>query len=141
MNNQEVLRQLGVFPCTIIGVVKKEASSFKGKQYPAKYAVTFESKDKRLIDGNFKLPFTEHKWDKKLMEQLLSACGVEKISELKGKDVAVFIEPYEWQGKTRWNPKGYYKLHYLKDPSAILDEALDTQDSLNKKDSMDEIPF
>lgn len=141
--SQPVLRQLGVFKMKIINVQKKDASTYKGKSFPAKIAVTFESEDKRLIDGNFKLPLADNKWDDRLMKDLLKVCGAAKISELKDKECAVYIAPYETDdGKVFWNPKGYFKPSYMAAESEDLDSALGAQDALNKaKDPLDDLGF
>ena len=101
--------------------------------------MTFEAPDARIIDGTFKLPLAKNKWDDGLMNDLLKACGVKKISELKEKECAVYIAPYETdEGKVFWNPKGYFKLSYMQGED--LDAALEGIDKL-AKDKVDELDF
>lgn len=134
------LRQLGVWEVKINNVSKKEVSSFKGKEYPASYVITLEDSRGRMIDDKFKLPLTDekNKYDKKRLEGLMKLLGVKTISELKGKTVAALVEPFEWETKVLWNPKKYFDVKYLLDPSASLGEDLFAPDATG---SLDEIPF
>lgn len=144
-DTKKPIHQLGAYKCTIVDVQKKEANSYKGKNYPPKLAVTFQSEDGRFIDGNFKLPLTDpnHKWDARLFTELCAACGAEvsKPSSLKGKSLAVVVMPYVMDnGKTIWNPKGFFDPKFLLSPSEDLDSALGNIDGL-LKDPADDINF
>jgi hypothetical protein len=111
------LRRLGVFKLNIVNVQKKEASSFKGKDYPPKYVVTLSDPSGRMIDDSFKLPLADekNKYDKKRLELLMKLTSSERIQDLMGKEVACLIEPYEWNDKVLWNPKNYYKISFLEE--------------------------
>lgn len=143
MNEPQYLRQLGAWPVKIIGVTKKEPSSFKGKNYPAKIVVTFEDARGRLIDANYKLPLSENKWDEKRLKALMSVCKTEKMSDLKGKEVIIVVHPTFWEGKTFWNVEGAYDPSYSLADEAKLDAALGGMDDLlgGSKDPMDDIGF
>lgn len=132
MENVKPLRQLGVHKISIVEVLKKEPSNYKGKNYPAKIVVVCEDFEGRRIDANFKLPFTDekHKWDKSRFEGLLKLAKVARASELKGKGAMIFVEPREWDNKVFWDVKGFYDEKYTKSAEAVLDSALDGVDSL-----------
>lgn len=139
MNNVNYLRQLGAFSVTIKQVEKKDAKNFKGKDYPAKLAVVFEDDQGRLIDGNYRLPASEYAWDEKQLKELRRVCGVEKVSELKGKKLVILVAPNFWEGKVFWKVIGAYEAKYLLGEDAALDAALD--DVPRAKDPVDELDF
>lgn len=145
MSEVKPLRQLGVWKIQIVDVQKKERSSFRGKEYPAKIVVVCEDFEGRRIDANFKLPFTEpkHKWDKTRFEGLLKLTGCAKASELKGKGAMIFVEPREWDAKVFWDVKGFYDEKYTKSMEATLDSALDNMYSLTDASlgGLDDIGF
>lgn len=148
MDNKKTLRTLGAWPVTIRDVIVKEPSSFRGKQYPAKVVIVFESEDGRFIDMNCKFPLAENKWDERKLNKLKGVCKVAKTSELKGKTCVVIVTPREWEGKVFWDVENAYDPKYLKGEADLLDAALDGVDDLfagakvtNAKDPIDEIDF
>lgn len=148
MDDKKYLRQLGAFEVTIKDVFQKEPSTFKGKSYPAKIVVVFEDKKGRLIDGNYKLPLSENKWDEKKLKTLMEVFKATKMSELKGKELAILVAPRFWEGKIFWSVEGTFDKSYLLGEEAKLDAALGDMDDLfsgvkttKASDDLDEIPF
>lgn len=119
---RQYLRRLGVFHCEITNQGKRFS-----KQGVEQFFVTFaEIKSGDSIDAVFKLqggkPIND--FQKKEIERIKQAAGVQKAADLVGKQVAVFVAPHEWQGKLMWNAKGYYDIKYYfgEDATASIDE-------------------
>lgn len=106
--SKSYLRELGVFEVTIIDLIEKE---WKGQK---KIAFVLEDKRGRLIDWSLKYPLnTNHEFVLKQLKSLMALHEAKKLSELKGKQAAVLVEPSEWKGKTYWNPSKFYDPAYL----------------------------
>lgn len=147
MDERNYLRQLGVWEVTIKDVTKKEQSVYKGKTFPPKIVVVFEDKKGRLIDANYKLPLEQNKWDAQKLKDLMAIFKAEKMSELKGKELAIIVSPRTWEGRLYWSVSGTFDKSYLLGEEAKLDAALGDMDDLfqgakiTKASGVDDLPF